>query len=420
FYLDKDGNGIEEEPDGPGRTGLIVEDNKLAEGVLIYSDDTETQHDRVAFVYGDSIVSMFFKKKANFPYYMTIKDGGDIYSAFLSSYDKTNHIYNVTFVDNGSYEPMSNVVLNENIFTLYEKDDELTPSQNRRMENMTIAMGVWGSLYATFEQLNSFNGIPFSRGLFSSFFRGVAKVFSYIAVAAAVVANVVAPIVSFINPAAGMAIAAVATAVGEACTQIAAGLLVIAAVIELIEGGSPTIQEGVLPVVYVTLPNEKNRSIKFNENGIHEEFHIPKGKDLLVQFYIPRADLSKITTEILNKQPMVFLDEPSSKGGKLGNDFYFTQPPTEVVPSTEPEKLLVKIKRDDDDEQGHIGDGKINFGFVFNFYNKGDEKPLDLEVNGYKGGFDFRMPALFEKQRYKNMVVIYFCVVKNCPDIKQP
>ncbi|MDR2943284.1 MAG: hypothetical protein LBV17_11905, partial [Treponema sp.] len=419
FYLDKDGNGIEEEPDGPGRTGLIVEDNKLAEGVLIYSDDTEEQDDRVAFVYGDSIVSMFFKKKATFPYCMRINDGGDIYSAYLSSYDKDNHTYNVTFAHSGSYEPMSNVSLNPGIFELYEKDDELTDSQNRRMENMTIAMGVWGSLYATFEQLNSAGiVIPFSRGIFSSFFRGVAKVFSYIAVAAAVVANVVAPIVSFISPTAGMAIAGVAMAVGEACTQIVAGLLVIAAVIELIEGGDgpPTMPAGGLPVMYVKLPYENNRNVKYNENGFHEEFHIGPNKDLMVEFYSP-GNTSFSTYTIQTLKSMMEIDEPEKTyGDPAVNRSFFKTEPVEVVKSSDPEKLRFKILRTAQTIPGG-GIGKLNFGFFF----KGEGgKPLELSVNGYTGGFKFRLPTDKEPVLYKNIVVIHFCLVENCPDIKQP
>jgi hypothetical protein len=416
FFLDSEGNFIESETDGPGRTGLLVKDNELAKGALVYSDDTDYE-DRVAFVYKNSIVSMFFKKGNNFPHRMAITDGSDAYYAFLSPYDAVNHTYHATFTSNGHYEMMDNIVLNENIFILYENNPELSDSQNRRMANMTIAMGVWGSLYATIEKQNSAGpGFIIPRGILFYLFKGVAKVFTYVAIAATVVSVVVVPIVTFINPAAGLLLATKMEVIGVTNLTIAAVGLVF--LFELLEYGEQTMppvipengQGGGLPIVQVTLPYENNRSVRYNKNGIHEEFHIQHGEGLAVKFYVPGADFSGLTTTTLYQ--FMYIDEPSVLNGEQArNTSLFEKIPAEVE-LLSAQEFIVVIKRNN--VTGCIGDGKVNFGFVF---GSTGEKSLELKVNDYGDGFDFRLPGKDDQEHYKNMVVIYFCMVENCPDI---
>jgi len=411
FFLDSDGNYIDNEGVGPGRTGLIVEGNQFAEGVLVYSDDTDIE-DRVAFVNEDNIVSMFFRKGSNFPHRMTINDGSDTYYAYVSPYDTGNYTYNITFIDNkGLYEMMDHVVLNENVFSLYENDPELSISQNRRMANMIVAMGVWGSLYATFDnKLNSPPGIVISRGIWGSIFRGVAKVFTTIAIVAVVVAIVVVPVVSLISPAVRLAIAGFALQAAEVCSEIASSTAAIWCLFDVLEGEArpPAVQ---IPTVFVTLPYENYRNIEYNSNGNHEEFHIPRGGDLKVKFYIPNTDFSKITTASLFNGFM-FIDEPGIPKGENANKILFDSETVEGASSSG--EFVVKFKRNN--LTGCIGDGKINFGFVF---NDKDNQPIELSVNGgYTSGFNFRLPPEFVSKTYKNMVVIHFCMDTNCPDIK--
>jgi len=430
FYLDSQGNYIETETSGPGRTGLVIENNKLAEGVLIYSDDTDSE-DRVAFVYQNSIVSMFFKKNSNFPHRMAITDGSDVYYAYLSKYNTVNHTYYVTFLHNSVYDMMGQVVLNENIFSLYQKDPELSDSQNRRMANMTIAMGVWGSLYATFEQLNSTPGFYIPRGMFSSFLKTTAKVFSNIAVAAAVVAFVVAPIVTFINPVAGLALEVAAISIGKFSVGISAAAYSLALLIDALEDANsgqsqtPTVPAGGPLAVYVSRvePNENVSEIKYNVNGVHEEFHIPPGKDLVIEFYIPYGNFSKVTKETLKEGAgFMFYYEPGvKKGDRWENYSHFRNPPADIVELSppDPERFRIKIMRSPSTGCNGVPGteyyGKVNFGFVFHD-DKG--KPMDIIVNGYDGGFKFRFSQDDEPVLYKNMVVIHFCEIENCPDAK--
>jgi len=408
FYVDSDGNYIENEVVGSGRTGLIVEDNQFAEGVLVYSDDTGTE-DRVAFVNEDNIVSMFFKKGSNFPHRMSINDGSNTYYAYVSSYDNGNSTYNIAFLKNGSYEMMDHVVLNKDIFSLYENNSELTNSQNRRMANMIVAMGVWGSLYATFDkQLNGYPGIVFSRSIWGDVCRGVAKVFTTVAFVAVTVAIVVAPIVSLISPVAGLALAGFAGETAKISMGAAADIL-ISCLFDVLEKETqpPTVQ---IPTVLVTLPCENNTNIKYNSNGNHEEFHIPLGGDLLVKFYLPNVDYSKMTTVSLYDRFM-YIDEPSIPKGENANKILFDSVTVERASSSG--EFVVKFKRKN--LSGCIGDGKVNFGFVFNGKNN---QPIELSINGgYTGGFNFRLPQEYESKIYKNMVVIHFCMKENCPDI---
>jgi hypothetical protein len=375
---------------------------------------------------------MFFKKGSNFPHSMAISNGVENFYAYLSSYDEVNHTYHVTFAHSGSYEMMDNVVLNGNIFTLYEEDTELSDSQNRRMANMTVAMGVWGSLYATFEQQNSVAPdyyIP--RGIISSFFRGVAQTFGLSAVAATVVAFVVAPVVLFIDPVAGMAIASVAVVTGGICAGIAAAAFGLSLLFDELEAiGSllnmfPTTPEGGIPKMLVTLVYENNRSIKYNENGNHEEFHIGPNKNMEVEFYMSGANFSNITTDLLYQYNMIVIDEPEREDEDPPiNRGHFKSIPAEVVvpASPDPEKLRVKIMRTGVTTPGG-NTGKINFGFIF---FGGNDQTMTFSVNDYTGGFDFRLPlpergengqVVYETKRHNNMVVIYFCLVENCPDI---
>jgi hypothetical protein len=409
FFLDSDGNYIDNEGAGPGRTGLIVEGNQFTEGVLVYSDDTDME-DRVAFVNEDSIVSMFFRKGSNFPHRMTINDGSDTYYAYVSPYDTGNYTYNITFINNGLYEMMDHVVLNKNVFSLYENDPELSISQNRRMANMIVAMGVWGSLYATFDSQLNGPGIVIGRGILGDFFRGVAKVFTTIAIIAVIVAIVVVPVVTLISPVIGLAIGGFVLKTAEICSEIALATAIISCLFDFLEGETrpPAVQ---IPTVLVTLPYENNRNIKYNSNGNHEEFHIPLGGDLKVKFYIPNVDFSGITTaSLLNG--LMFIDEPGIPKGENANKILFDSETVEGASSSG--EFVVKFKRKN--LSGCIGDGKVNFGFVF---NDGNNQPIELSVNDYKGGFNFRLPPAYELKTYKNMVVIYFCMKENCPDIKR-
>jgi len=419
FYVDSDGNYIENEVVGSGRTGLIVEDNPFAEGVLVYSDDTGIE-DKVAFAYEDSIVSMSFKKGSNFPNSMNINVDSKEYYAYISKYNAINHTYHVTFISDSEFEMMDNIVLNENIFSLYEHDPELSDSQNRRMANMIVAMGVWGSLYATFDkQLNGTSSIVFNRGIWgslSNIFKGVSKAFSYIAVAATVVAVVVAPIVMFINPIAGIMLYELAKKTAIVSTEISILTGVLADYFEEKEKNS--VKLPFIPLIYVSRvePDGSETKIKYNDNKTHEEFHILAGEELIVKFYIPGLN-SLNSYKMPAWKEMVWFDEPGAVfPDEVVNVHFFTNfPPIMTSDENNKEVFFVKFKRKT--ISGYGGDGKINFGFIFNFLNEKTGNLFDLTVNDYTGGFNFRLPPEYESKIYKNMVVIHFCMKDNCPDI---
>jgi hypothetical protein len=425
FYLDSDGNVLvdsegnvlETEPDGTGRTGLVVEDNKLAEGILIYSDDTAAE-DRVAFVYGDSIVSMFFKKGSNFPHRMAITDGSEDCTAYISPYNAENNTYHVAFLDNRSYWRGNPIVLNGNIRTLYEDDPDLSGSQNRRMANMTIAMGVWGSLYASFEKQTD----PFYYML-QFRFNAVVTVFSYVAVAATVVATVVAPIVSFISPDAELVIANVVPAVAAISTEITYASSKLVEWLEALEA-KPVVNDNyvyvdVSRIVLTEDGEEKEVDISYNDNDKHDEFHILPNEDLKIKFHIEGFNTDNLPVW----SSMVWYDEPNESLKEDGvpnkplNLDCFTSFPPSLTKVQDKQDFFVTFTREKGVYSVPRGDGKINFCFMFNFVNQAGN-PLDVVVNGYAGGFDFRLPQDgYELKRYKNMAVIHFCMKTDCPDI---
>jgi len=408
-YLDSDGKVTDVDI---GRTALFVEDNKNAEGALIVSD-TVGKYSRVS-IYNhnnNSIVSMFYKQGSNFPYYMTIKQDEDTYNAYLSYYKSTSSTYDIVFEKDGEYLPISNLVLNKNIFNVYNDDTELNASQNLRLRNITIALGLWGSLYNSYffdepaagtVSVTGRWGVP----SFNSIAGGLKNVFKAVAVIATVVAVVVAPVAVFVNPA---AIILYDTMVFVATVSVA-----IVSRLEKIEGllqedGSspPQVQETPVPVINVRNWYEE----KPITNG--QEFHIGKGQDILFEFCSPGADFTKI------KLSDIFL-EGSSYGWEPGNPRFSESKNSAYVKvigierSVEvkdkkidlpPDCFLIRIKREG---EGSAGDGKVAYGFQFTNDN--------LCINGSVQPVEYKYSDEAEPKKHTNMVVVWFCINPKCPD----
>jgi hypothetical protein len=417
FYLDSDGNVLETEPDdGSGRTGLIVEDNKLAEGVLIYSDDT-TAEDRVAFVYEDSIVSMFFKKGSNFPHRMAISNGSEDCTAYILPYNAETNTCRIAFLNKRSYWRVDPVVLNRNIFTLYEEDTALTDSQNRRMANMTIAMGVWGSLYALVEKRADF----FYYMLLRFGFNAVVTAFSYVAVASAVTAYVAVPVGSFIKPAAEMVIANVVPAVAAISTEITYASSKLVEWLENKETKQLDIEnEPVNVFVYRVYENGDESLVNYYDNGEPDEFHTRKGDEIKLKFVFPSGfDINSL----LDTSVSVWFNEPAlleeDKSELMALNLYSFTPNFPIIEKTADNNIFyAKFTRG---LSRYGGDGRINFGFIFNVCYS-DGKPVELQVNGYAGGFNFWLPDenVAANEPHKNMAVVRFCVLEDCPDLLTP
>jgi len=408
-FLDSDGKAIETETGNSGRTVYYVENNKNAEGVRIFSDDTGIE-DRVTFTYEELIVTMFFNKSSDFPNRMAISYDGDDFSAILSPYDEDDQTYNIAFYQYGFYDIATGLILNKQIFSLYEDNPEFTDSQNRRMANLVVGMGLWVSLYASFEGQP---GISADRKLFSTPFLSVRNLFAGIAVVCAIVAAVVAsPLV------------VVSTTVFNIIELASLGIGTISLVIvaEMDKEGSHSSSSGSQtsppppPTVTVTLVNE-NRNVRYgkalldkspHEEFPHEVFHIaPKG-DIMIDFWAPAGNFDDFNETLNNGY--VYTDEPNVPFSSTPiplNLGLFENPPI-TVEKKDKEKLRIKIKRSMYSNSN--GDGLVNFGLVIPAVNQ------PLIVNGYKEGFMFRALVEKEARMRTDMVVIYFCVKSDCSD----
>ncbi|MDR2211289.1 MAG: hypothetical protein LBO65_07515 [Spirochaetaceae bacterium] len=289
MYLDSDGDITATDV---GITGLFIENNKNAEGVVVLSDTTGAEPlVLVKNPHNDSAVSILFKPGVNFPHQMIIRQGTDQYKAYLSQYRDTTETYNITFQKGDVFESLNDLTLNKDIFTLYQDDAGLTLSQNERLRHITIALGLWGSLAASMDDPVPITLHSISKGWFSSFLKKVSQVFTAVAAVATVVATVAAPIVSFINPAAGLVVEAISEVVAAVALPLVATLKAAAVLIDILTAEPPPIAESgeiLLPVMNVTNVY-KNRPIA---NG--EEFHIGKGQDILLNFSSPGLDNSTI------------------------------------------------------------------------------------------------------------------------------
>jgi len=397
-YLDNDGNVAEE--DTYGRTGLFVEDNKNAEGVLIVSDKVSSE-DRVS-VYNqnnNSTVSMFFKSGSNFPYYMIIKQNEEIYYAHLTYYRTATSTYDIIFEKDGDYSPVTNLVLNQDIFTVYEDDPELTDSQNLRLRNITIALGLWGSLYNALDEPEA---VQLARwGWLKSAVSAVKSVFKAVAVIATVVAVVVAPVVAFFNPALGLALHETMLLVAEVSAKVVLGLSLLEQILDD-PSSSPPVAE-----VYVPVINVKNcYEGTYITNGV--EFHIGKGKDVLLEFCSPGADFANIT--LAN----VFNDVLG--GYEPGNPFfpypavsdYFTV--SLEKDDMPPDRFLIRIKRKL--ATGTTADGKVAYGFVFG------ENEEDIHINGSVQPVEYKYSYEEHPRTRRDLVVVRFCIDPECPDYR--
>jgi len=377
-YIDSEGSPSETDT---GRTALFIENNKNAEGALVVADKYD-EYDRVMVYNPDngSVVSMFFKQGRNFPYQITISHGDNpAYLAFLSQYRETSGSYDIVFQEQGNFYTLSNLILNKNIFNLYEDDNNLNSSQNLRLRNITIALGLWGSLAASLEDKDK-DAPVISLGL-GPFWKGVKSFFTATKIVAAVVAVVATPIVTLINPAAGeivynAAVIAVSDIVIKGITQMESSF-----------GKEP-----------LSGPSESLVNVlKYYDNAPFtngEEFHIGRGSNVVLNFTIPYFDNKNIS---LNNWTY-----DTDEKQEVSNLLLFEM---NMEKNDNPDEFQMKFSRII--TRGFIGNGNVAFGLQF---------AGDIEVNGSKEPVLFKLLDETEAVMHNDMVVVRFCIYPNCPD----
>ncbi|MDR1390217.1 MAG: hypothetical protein LBJ31_09620 [Treponema sp.] len=385
-YLDSSGSATDTDA---GRTGFFIENNKNAKGVVVISDDSGTED--VVLVrnpHNDSNVVMFFKKGVDFPYRMTITQGTESYAARLSSYHAGTQTYDITFQQGGSFETLKNFVLNDDIFTLYQNDTDLDTSQNRRVGNIVIALGLWGSLAASLEEAPT-GIVTFSKGFFSSFVKGVSSVFKAVAVVATVVAYVAVPVIALVSPTAALVIAGITSVVAPVVDFTLATLFAAAVIIDEVSFEPPSSEN--FTVVNVTHFYEE----RWIANG--EEFHIGQGQDIVFDFSFPErsppADLFS----------SMYIYEPGLP--TTSNDVYFQEKELTQIGDI----IRLKIKRKAS-APGFSGDGKVAYAFKFHTVTT---------VNDSTAGVMYKLlPDEETESLHKDLVVLRFCIDPGCSDYR--
>ena len=203
-----------------GRTILsLIED----EGTYITSAEGQ-EEDEVSLVSDDAGVMMMFSKGADFPnrIKMNSDEFGTIYGIF-SEYDFETSSYNVELAtEEGESQSLSDLILNKNIFSLYEHNPNWTESQNLRAHRMAVGMGLYASLLLNLENLSDEASLALSRNVWNWLKKNIIEpaknVLTAVAVTAIIVAVIVVPVVNFVAPALTLSSA---TAWGVAATATA-------------------------------------------------------------------------------------------------------------------------------------------------------------------------------------------------------
>jgi hypothetical protein len=224
------GNPVPSEPANPGENVQLSFLNEEDQGrtLLFLTEDEDTfimseegqLEDEVSLVSGGAGVIMVFSKGADFPNRMVMGSDeiGKIYGIF-SEYDFSSSSYSVELVtEEGESQVLSNLILNRNIFSLQNHQDDWTESQNLRAQRMIIGMGLYESLSLNLENLANEASAPSSsaRGIFDdawkwlkkSVIEPAQKILAAVAVTAVVVALIVVPVANFIAPALALSAAA--------------------------------------------------------------------------------------------------------------------------------------------------------------------------------------------------------------------
>jgi hypothetical protein len=131
-----------------GITVLVVENNEMASGVLVLAEVAENNVEngsvvRVVNTNNESLVSMFYYEGQKFPHKMVITKDDITVQAQFTQYNMTNQNFSLTLEYEGESGTIDDIGMNINVLTLYHFQDELTESQNVRIQNIVISLAIW-------------------------------------------------------------------------------------------------------------------------------------------------------------------------------------------------------------------------------------------------------------------------------------
>jgi hypothetical protein len=159
-----------------GRTGFFVGDEASLRDFLTVAEDLGDQRIAVRFINAakNQTISLYFPSiSATFPNKIIMDMGPELkIEGTFGPYAGITETFSLTLAplrEGGESGLMEDLVLNKNVFTLYQNDEMYTSSQNTRIRAYLIALAVWVPIQQRFAEMLSQSsqsfGANMSRGL---------------------------------------------------------------------------------------------------------------------------------------------------------------------------------------------------------------------------------------------------------------
>jgi hypothetical protein len=322
FYLT---DGYEPSTTDTGKTAFALDGPNAPKNFMVISEEAGdgTGDTVVRFLDGENgmSASMYFSGKAAFPGGPEFPDGfiltqenEDTLVGKFSLYNPETETFSLTLEYEGEKETFE-LVLNKNIFSVYEKDGGLTPGQNTRVQNYITALGVWTAITLQLEAETP-DGINMSRSVtggpqyfIESLLKGIGKAVAKIRKMGAAVVSVATAVFGATYKVVAVAAAVIGVTISApAVTAIAVAVAVVATVVTVAailskDDGKYWSEESEedAPSAPV-LPLEKRQAPRFkvyyrDASGEHLIPVMREGQNPAItqEFYIPPHSSSKYT-----------------------------------------------------------------------------------------------------------------------------
>ncbi|MDR0720229.1 MAG: hypothetical protein LBF78_11395 [Treponema sp.] len=404
FYLDSNYQLSETNTD-TGITALLVENNEMASGVLVLAEvpDNDLENGSVVRVINtnnNSLVSLFFYRGQKFPHKMLITQGGKTVNAKFSAYNPSTETFSLSLEYGDEHSAIEDITMNSKVLTLYHFQDDLTESQNVRMQNIIVSLAVWACLAI---QIPGSDFTVNARGL-TSFLRGLlVTIFAVVAVVAFTVAVILAgpAAISIAGPAVVIALETPAAAAWGLTSVLSAAAAVFVSKIPVDEIDVHETSAAVDPKPQVTIrkggvevPNGNWDSPYYLDLGAPPEAP-PAGSSMTfdLQFYTSTGSI---------EPPLVGKFDPELQlyGDLAGtNNFFFS-----IDSAVEYDVLKITVKRAA--TPGYIGTGRMRLIIKFN---------QDFVINSSSAGVDFQDQGETEARNRKDIFILDFTVIAPGP-----
>jgi hypothetical protein len=389
-----------------GITVLAVENNEMAKGVLVLAEvpDNDVKNGSVVRVINSnngSLVSLFYYEGQKFPHKMLITRDGKTVQAQFSQYSMTNQNFSLSLEYEGEYSTIDDIGMNIDVLTLYTFQDELSESQNVRMQNIVISLAIWDCIAL---QIPGSDFTVTARSL-TSFLKGLlVTVFAVVAVVAFVAAVIIAgpAAITMAGPMITIALESTAATVAAGIGFVSAVTAVVISTLPVEDISSQGTSAAIDPKPQVTVkrggtavPNGNWDSPYYLVPGDPPENPPPESSMTFdLQFFVPDAS-SIASPEVGKFDPRLEL-----YGDPAGSNNYFFSIEQDVDDNT----FKITVKREK--ALGHIEDGRMRVIIKFN---------QDFVINDSYGGVMFQDAGETEPRNRKDIFILDFTVLEPTP-----